>query len=137
LAARTILGVIVLIAGLALAGFAAFNFNTLFFVQKMLTKADIPAYNRSVVLPLLLGFVVLLDGSIILGLKRRISILVHLLGNIAWLYAVDLLYGNLAIPILDVTPYQLVFYAVVAGMVFFVVGFIINDLPHRKQKQTA
>lgn len=133
MAARTILGVIVIVAGLVLAGFAAFNFNTLFFVQKMLTRMDIPTYNQSVVLPLLLGFIVLLDGSIILGLKRRISLAVHLLGNIAWLYALDLLHENLAIPILEVAPYQAVFYSVVVGMVLFVVGFIVNDVRYRQQ----
>ncbi len=134
MAARTILGVLFSIVGVAFVGFAAYNFNALFFAQKMLTQADIPTYGSKVVLPLLLGFIVLLDGSITLGLKRKGSLVLHLLGNFALVWAVNLLYGNLAVPVLDVSPYQPVFYSVVTGMVLFVAGFIVNDIPHRKIK---
>ncbi len=98
----------------------------------MLSQADIPTYGSRVVLPLLFGFIVLLNGSIILGLKRRVSVVLHLLGDIAVVWALDLLYGNLAVPVLDVSPYQPVFYSLSTGMVLFVVGFIVNDIPHRK-----
>ncbi len=134
MAGRTVLGIVLSVIGLAGVGYAAFNFNQLFFVQKMLTQTDIPIYDSKVVLPLLLGFIVLLDASIVLGLKRRFSLGLQVLGNLALLWAVVLLYGNLSIPVLDVGAYQPVFYSVVTGMVFFVVGFIVNDLPHRKTK---
>lgn len=137
LAARTILGILFSIVGVAFVGYAALNFNSLFFAEKMLTQADIPSYDSRVVLPLLLGFIVLLDGSIILGLKRKVSLALHLLGNVALVWALDLLYGNLAVPVLDVSPYQPVFYSVVTGMVSFVTGFIVNDIPHRKTKPTG
>ena len=134
MAARTILGIVLSIFGLALVVNAAYNFNTLFFVQRMLTTGNIPSYDANVVLPLLLGFIVLIDGSITLGLKRRMSLILHAIGNLALFWAVYLLYVNLAIPVLQVSPYQPVFYSVVAGMVLFVVGFIINDIPHHKPK---
>lgn len=134
MAARTILGVFFSIVGLGFVGYAAFNFNALFFAGKMLSQADIPTYDSRVVLPLLLGFIILLDGSMVLGLKRKLSLALHLLGNLALVWAVILLYGNLAVPVLDVSPYQPVFYSVVTGMVFFVAGFIANDIPHRKTK---
>ncbi len=134
MAARTILGVFFSLVGLAFVGYAAYNFNALFFAEKMLTQADIPSYDSRVVLPLLLGFILLLDGSITLGLKRKVSLALHLLGNLALVWAVNLLYGNLAVPVLDVSPYQPVFYSVVTGMFLFVAGFIVNDIPHRKTR---
>lgn len=137
MAARTVLGILFSVVGVAFVGYAAFNFNSLFFAQRMLTQADIPTYDSSVVLPLLLGFIVLLDSSIILGLKRKVSLALHLVGTLALVWALYLLYGNLAVPVLDVSPYQPVFYSVVTGMFLFVVGFIVNDIPHRKTKPTG
>jgi len=131
-AIRTIAGVIVSLIGLALLLYAGLNFNSLFFVQKMLTQADIPVYDRSVAFPAFLGLLILLDGSFILGLKRVFSLSLHLLGNFVWLLALYLLNQNLLVPITDISSYQQVFYLVFVGVVFFIVGIIVNDLPQRK-----
>jgi hypothetical protein len=80
-------------------------------------------------MPFLLGILALLDGSILLGLKRSFSLSIHLLGNFLWLYA---LYDNLAIPITDTTAYHQVFLLGFLGLIFFVVGVIANDIPKRK-----
>jgi hypothetical protein len=85
-----------------------------------------------VVTPFLLGILSLLDGSVILGLKRSFSLSLHLLGNLVWLYALYMLYNNLAIPITDITAYHQVFLLTFLGLVFFVVGVIMNDIPRRK-----
>jgi hypothetical protein len=132
-AVRTVAGGVIAVVGLVLLLYAGLNFNNLFFVQKMLTKADIPAYDRSVAVPAFLALLVLLDGSFVLGLKRIISLSVHVLGNFVWLLALYQLDQNLAVPITDVSSYQQVFYLVLVGVVFFIVGVIVNDIPQRNK----
>ena len=129
---RTIVGVIVSLVGLVLLLYAGLNFNNLFFVQKMLTEAAIPVYGRSVATPAFLGLLILLDGSFVLGLKRVFSLSVHLLGNFVWLLALYPLNQNLAVPTTDISTYQQVFYLVFVGVVCFIVGIIVNDIPQRK-----
>jgi len=131
-AVRTIVGVTVSLIGLALLLYAGLNFNNLFFVQKMLTEAAIPVYGRSVAAPAFLGLLILLDGSFVLGLKRVFSLSVHLLGNFVWLLALYQLNQNLAVPTTDISAYKQVFYLVFVGVVFFIVGIIVNDIPQRK-----
>jgi hypothetical protein len=112
--------------------FSGYEFNNLFFIDKMATVTDIPSYNGIVVLPFLLGILALLDGSIVLGLKRSFSLSLHLLGNFVWLYALYMLYDNLAIPIIEPTAYHQVFLLGFLGLIFFVVGVVANDIPNRK-----
>jgi len=130
---RTVAGIVISIVGLLLLVFAALDFNNLFFVQKMLTRSDIPMYNRQVVLPALLGLLILLDGSFVLGLKQTFSLSLHLLGNFVWLYALYSLNQNLAVPITDIDAYRQVFYMVFVGIIFFVIGIIANDIPQQKK----
>lgn len=131
-AVRTIVGVAVSLLGLVLLLYAGLNFNSLFFVQKLLTQASIPSYGRSVAVPAFLGLLILLDGSFVLGLKRVFSLSVHLLGNFVWLFALYELDQNLIVPNTNISAYQQVFYLVFAGVVFFIVGIIVNDIPRRK-----
>jgi hypothetical protein len=130
-AVRTIGGVVISVIGLILLLYAGVNFNNLFFVQKLLTKADIPVYDRSAVAPAFLGLLILLDGSFVLGLKRVFSLSLHVLGNFVWLVALYQLDQNLVVPIADVSAYQQVFFLVFVGVVFFIVGIIVNDIPKR------
>ena len=130
---RTAVGIVLSIIGLVLLLYAGFNFNNLFFIQKMLTEADIPAYGRSVAAPAFLALLVLLDGSFVLGLKRVFSLSVHVLGNFVWLLALLQLDRNLAMPITAVSAYQQIFYLVLVGVIFFIVGVIVNDIPQRKK----
>jgi hypothetical protein len=130
---RTAVGIVLSIIGFVLLLYAGLNFNNLFFIQKMLTEADIPAYGRSVAAPAFLALLILLDGSFVLGLKRVFSLSVHVLGNFVWLLALLQLDRNLAMPITDVSAYQQIFYLVLVGVVFFIVGVIVNDIPQRKK----
>jgi hypothetical protein len=131
-AVRTIAGIVVSIVGMVLLVYAGLNFNNLFFVQKLLTKPDIPVYGRSAVVPAFLGLLILLDGSFILGLKRVFSLSAHVLGNFVWVLALLQLDQNLMVPITDVSAYQQVFVLVFVGVVFFMVGIIVNDIPQRR-----
>ena len=131
MAARTITGVVFSIVGLLLLLYAGYEFNSLFFVSKLTGVADIPSYNQSVITPFLLGILALLDGSVILGLKRAFSLSLHLLGNFVWLYSLYMLYKNLSFPITDITAYHQIFLLDFLGLLFFVVGVVVNDIPRR------
>ena len=130
-AVRTIVGVIVSLIGLLMLLYAGLGFNNLFFLQRTLAQADIPVYGRLVAVPAFLGLLILLDGSFILGLKRVFSLSVHVLGNLVWLLALYQLNQNLAIPTMEISAYQQIFYLVLAGVLFFNVGIIVNDIPRR------
>ena len=132
-AIRTIVGVVVSITGLVALTYAGLNFNSLFFVQKLLTKEAIPVYDRSVIVPAFLGLLVLLDGSFMLGLKKIFSLSIHLLGNFVWLLALYQLDRNLVVPIVEISAYQQVFVLVFVGVIFFIVGIIVNDIPKRNR----
>lgn len=132
-AVRTVVGIVVSIIGLVLVVYAGVNFNNLLFVQKLLTKADVPVYDRSVAVPAFLGLLILLDGSFVLGLKRVLSLSIHLLGNFVWLLALYQLDQNLVVPTTDISAYSQVFVLAFVGVVFFVVGIIVNDIPQRKK----
>ena len=132
LSARTALGVQLSVAGLLLLLYGGYEFNSLFFASKMASLSDIPTYNQSVITPFLLGILALLDGSIILGLKRSFSLSFHVLGNFVWLYALYTLYDNLAIPITDISAYHQIFLLGFLGLVFFAIGVVANDIPRRR-----
>ncbi len=132
MSARTTIGVVMSILGLLLLLYSGYEFNNLFFLDKLLAVSDIPAYNSFVVTPFLLGILAQLDGSVVLGLKRSFSLSLHLLGNFVWLYALYILYDNLAIPIIDIASYHQVFLLSFLGLIFFVIGVIANDIPKRK-----
>jgi len=129
---RTAIGVILSVVGLVLLLYSGYEFNQLFFYAKLASLSDIPSYNQLVVTPFLVGILSLLDGSVILGLKRSFSLSLHLLGNLVWVYALYMLYDNLAIPITDITAYHEIFELVFLGLVFFVIGVVANDVPKRR-----
>jgi len=132
LSGRTMIGILLSIAGLLLLLYSGYEFNNLFFIAKSAALSDIPLYNQLVVTPFLLGILSLLDGSVILGLKRSFSLSLHLIDNLVWLYALYTLYNNLAIPITEITAYHRLFLLSFLGLVFFVIGVIANDIPKRK-----
>ena len=128
---RTALGALLSIVGLLLLLYSGYEFDHLFFITKLAAISDIPSYNQLVVTPFLVGTLSMLDGSVILGLKRSFSLSLHLLGNLLWLYSLYMLYDDLAIPITDITAYHEIFLLGFLGLVFFVVGVIANDIPRR------
>jgi hypothetical protein len=99
----------------------------------MLTRSDIPLYDRFAVIPAFLGMLILLDGSFVLGLKRIFSLSLHVLGNFVWFLALYVLDRNLVVPTTDLSAYQQVFYLVFVGVLLFIVGIIVNDIPKRSK----
>ena len=132
---RTAIGILFSVAGLGLLLYSGYEFNNLFFLTKIAIAPAIPYYNDHVITPFLLGILLLHDGSVILGLKRSVSLCFHLLGNLASLYALYKLYDNLAIPITAIAAYHKIFLLSFVGLLLFVIGFIANDLPRRKAQR--
>ena len=130
-AVRTITGIGMSIVGMLLLISAGLNFNNSFFVHKMLTTSDIPVYGRMAVVPAFLALLILLDGSFVLSLKRVFSLSAYALGNFVWVLALFQLNQNLTIPVTDISAYQQVFVLVFVGVVFFMGGIIVNDIPKR------
>ena len=135
MSARTALGILLLFAGFALLLYGGYEFNNLFFVLRTANVSAIPTYNQLVITPFLVGILALLDGSVILGLKRSFSVGFHLVGNFVWLYALYMLYNNLALPITDIAAYHQIFMLSFIGLVFFGLGTIVNDIPKRRRPQ--
>ena len=137
MSARTVVGLVLIIVGFILLLFGGYEFNNLFFVAKSVSVSAIPTYSQLVVTPFLVGIIALLDGSVILGLKRSFSFSFHLLGNFLWLYAIYLLYDNLAIPITDISAYHQIFLLSFLGLVFFTLGAVTNDIPKRQVARSS
>ena len=97
----------------------------------MLTTSDIPVYGRSAVVPAFLALLILLDGSFVLSLKRVFSLSAYALGNFVWVLALFQLNQNLTVPVTDISAYQQVFVLVFVGVLFFMGGIIVNDIPKR------
>lgn len=129
---RTAIGVLLSIVGLLLLLYSGYEFNNLFFVAKLATVSSVPSYDQLAITPFLVGIILLLDGSVVLGLKRSFSLSLNLVGNLVWLYGLYMLYDNLAIPITDISAYREIFQLGFLGLVFFVVGAMANDIPGRR-----
>lgn len=86
-----------------------------------------------VFIPILVGVLVLLDGSFIANLKRASSGVLYALGNLAWLYGFYLLYQRLSVPVNEIDGYRTIFYLVSAGVFAFIIGAILNDI-HKSSK---
>ena len=133
LSVRSVVGIVFYVLGLVVLIFAGLNFNNLFFAQKLLTKSDIPTYSQLVFMPILLGVLVLLDGSFIAGLKRASSGVLFAVGNLAWLYGFYVLYQRLSVPVNEIDAYRTIFYLISAGVLVFIIGVIVNDI-HKGSK---
>lgn len=126
-------GVAFYVVGLIVLIYAGLNFNNLFFAQKMLSKSNISTYSQLVFIPILLGVLVLLDGSFIAHLKRASSGVLYALGNLAWLYGFYSLYQKLSVPVNEIDAYRSIFYLISAGVLVFIIAAILNDI-HKGSK---
>lgn len=133
MSARSVVGIVFYVLGLIVLIFAGLNFNNLFFAQKLLAKSDIPTYSQMVFMPILVGVLVLLDGSFIADLKRASSGILFAVGNLAWLYGFYLLYQRLSVPVNEIDAYRTIFYLASSGVFAFIIGAILNDI-HKSSK---
>lgn len=130
---RIVTGLVVAVIGAIAMVFGLLGFNNLFFENQLLSLKDVPLYGRQVVLPLLAGLLLLIDGFVILGLRRIFSLGPHILANAVWIYAAYSLHQSLQVPVLRLADYQQTFIAFLAALVIFVLGAVINHIPSRPQ----
>ena len=128
---RVFLGILVVAIGIVALAYAAYKLNQFLFVERMLEREHIPLYAQSVGLPFILGILALIDGSIILGMKRTVSLILHLVANIAWLYGTFKAYTLVQMVETEITAYQLPFLLYMIAVFLFIFGAVINAIPKK------
>jgi len=99
----------------------------------MLEREHIPLYARDVGLPFILGILVLIDGSIILGMKRMASMILHVVANVAWIYGTFRAYTLVQMVETEIRAYQLPFLLYVIAVFLFIFGAVINAIPKKSR----
>jgi uncharacterized membrane protein YidH (DUF202 family) len=84
---RSLLGICILLAGVALIALSINNMYTLLFISDMTRQSDIPMYAKLVLFPALLGVLFMVDGTVISGLNIPFSAILYAIGNAFWVYA--------------------------------------------------
>lgn len=131
--ARVALGATVVIVGLFSFGIGLYNFNTLFFQSSSTSAEHLPTYAESVVAPVFLGILIVLDGLIVISWKSIWALIPFLIGNALWAYATYNLIILLAKAETVTLSYQSPFMALAGGILLFIIVDAINGAAaHRR-----
>lgn len=130
---RTFFGIIVIAIGIAALAYAAYKLNQFLFVERMLEREHIPLYAQEIGLPFILGVLALIDGGIILGMKRTVSLILHLVANVAWVYGTFKAYTLIQMVETEIKAYQLPFLLYTIAVFLFIFGAVINAIPKKSQ----
>jgi len=128
---RVFLGILVIAIGIVALGYAAYKLNQFLFVERMLEREHIPLYARQVGLPFILGILALIDGGIIIGIKRIPSLILHLVANAAWIYGTFKAYTLVEMVETEIKAYQLPFVLYTIAVFLFIFGVVINVIPKK------
>jgi len=125
------LGILVIAVGIVALGYGAYKLNQFLFVERMLEREHIPLYAREVGLPFILGILALIDGGIILGMKRMAPLILHLVANVAWIYGTFKAYTLVQMVETEISAYQLPFLLYTIAVFLFIFGAVINAIPKK------
>jgi len=125
------LGILVIAVGIVALGYGAYKLNQFLFVERMLEREHIPLYAREVGLPFILGILALIDGGIILGMKRMAPLILHLVANVAWIYGTFKAYTLVQMVETEINAYQLPFLLYTIAVFLFIFGAVINAIPKK------
>ena len=128
---RVFLGILVIAIGIVALGYAAYKLNQFLFVERMLEREHIPLYAQHVGLPFILGLLALIDGDIIIGIKRMASLILHVIANVAWIYATYKSYTLVQAVETEISAYQLPFILYTIAVFLFIFGAVINAIPKK------
>ena len=128
---RVFLGILVIAIGIVALGYAAYKLNQFLFVERMLERDHIPLYAQHVGLPFILGILALIDGGIIIGMKRIASLILHVVANVAWIYATYKAYTLVQMVETEISAYQLPFILYTIAVFLFIFGAVINAIPKK------
>jgi len=125
------LGILVIAIGIVALGYAAYKLNQFLFVERLLEREHIPLYAQQVGLPFILGILALVDGGIIIGMKRIASLILHLIANVAWIYGTFKAYTLVQMAETQIEAYQLPFLLYTIAVFLFIFGAVINAIPKK------
>jgi len=128
---RVFLGILVIAIGIIALGYAAYKLNQFLFVDRMLEREHIPLYAQEVGLPFILGILTLIDGGIIVGMKRIVSLILDLVANVAWIYGTFKAYTLVQMVETEIRAYQLPFILYTIAVFLFIFGAVINAIPKK------
>ena len=128
---RGFLGILVVAIGIVALGYAAYRLNQFLFVERMLEREYIPLYAQEVGLPFILGILALIDGGIIIGMKRIVSLILDLVANVAWIYGTFKAYTLVQMVETEIGAYQLPFILYTIAVFLFIFGAVINAIPKK------
>ncbi len=130
-------GVLLLFLGILSIGAGLYNFNQFFFVEKRSTwdrvLGALPLYATWVVVPVMIGLLLVIDGRVIYRLKRNWTLQIHLVSNLIWLYATKIVFDLFSEPATYPQRYQQVFHLMAATLFLFILGVLIDSIPGRKK----
>ena len=125
-------GILLLIIAVAFLAMGGYEFYSIFFLQKLTGKENIPVYATNVVFPIFFGFLVLIDAAITLTLLSSWALIPHALANLAFLYATANLVDRLSIPVLEIQPYESIFFFFAGALLLLILGLLVNSLRDRR-----
>jgi len=131
---RSIVGIGILAAGVIMVALSTYNLYTLLFVANMTKQNDIPIYTKLVLTPILLGVILMVDGSVISGLSIPFPAVLYAVGNAFWIYASIQVRDLLSIPILKVQTYHDGALFFIASGAFLLAGAISNHILEARYK---
>lgn len=88
-------------------------------------------YAQQIGLPFMLGILALIDGGIILGMKRLASLILHIVANVAWVYGTFKAYTLVQMVETEIRAYQLPFLLYTIAVFLFIFGAVINAIPKK------
>ena len=128
---KVFLGILVIAIGIVTLGYAAYKLNQFLFVERLLEREHIPLYAQQVGLPFIFGILALVDGGIIIGMKRIASLILHLVANVAWIYGTFKAYTLVQMAETQIEAYQLPFLLYTIAVFLFIFGAVINAIPKK------
>jgi len=131
--ARSIVGVAILLVGVALVMLGFLNLNNLLFVSNITGVDNVPMYGSLVAEPMLYGLLVMFDALCVLSVRRVLAGLLYGAANVAWMLAVFDLSDALSIPATAIMRYQPVWTYFLAAFLLFVAGLIANMAGHERR----
>jgi len=129
MSARVYAGIVVVVVGVLLIMYSAYNINELLFIQGKTSTSDIPLYGNAVAIPILSGILLAIDGLIICGLSRKSSLALHFLANVVWIFASLRLVSALEEQVTSRLTFYRIFVFFMIAVALFALGAIVNFLP--------
>jgi hypothetical protein len=114
---RTVLGIIILLVGLAVLAYGAYHVLTVKYVE-----ANMPEIVGKGFVPIAVGVVLIIDGVVVRGFRNYYALVVHLIANIPYALAIIGInnLGQQTMPSTNPLDY------VMATLIYWIIGVAFN-----------